>query len=227
MDSKLTLVLSLDFDCIDEDQLRSAAKTMQKALLDRDTDLFGDVVEKQKPTNGDGYTREFLSWYKIYPKKQAKPAAFKAFKKSIKKIAIVELMKVTEIFAEAWKGRDLQHCPMPSSWLNGDRFNDDTDTWFITIQMGEFEEGWNTFERLYPKKTCEQAKRKFKQYGEAGEDMGRILQITRQFLSSDLAKTNYAPSAFKWLRDRHFDDDPTRWKRPEDGSGSTGNYWSG
>lgn len=75
-----------------------------------------------------GYTPQFEEWYKAYPRKVGKGAAFKAFLKAIKEIPFAALYEHTKQFAQSQLGNG-EYCPHPSTWLNGRRWEDDHAEW--------------------------------------------------------------------------------------------------
>ncbi len=77
----------------------------------------------------------FDKFYKLYPRHQGKAPAEKAYYKILRGIAgndrIVkkasEILKGLEAANEEWaaKGIDKQYIPLPATWLNGERWNDE------------------------------------------------------------------------------------------------------
>ncbi|XAO35481.1 RepA-like replication initiator [Gordonia phage Morgana] len=72
------------------------------------------------------YTPEFETWYSAYPRHVAKRPAFLAFVEAIKRVGLEELMAATRSYAEVRKGQPADKTPHPASWLNADRWLDDT-----------------------------------------------------------------------------------------------------
>jgi len=66
--------------------------------------------------------------YDLYPLKAAKPKAIAAIKKALAKYPAKLLLEKTREFAAARNG-DLEFCPMPTTWFNQERFNDEPSTW--------------------------------------------------------------------------------------------------
>ena len=66
--------------------------------------------------------------YRAYPLKVAKPAALRAITKAMEKIEPKTLLELTKAYAARRNG-DLSFMPMPSTWFNQERFNDDPSTW--------------------------------------------------------------------------------------------------
>jgi hypothetical protein len=76
-----------------------------------------------------------LSWYAIYPRKEKRPSALKAYFKAMSggQISHETLMIKTVAFAASWAKRlekkpaDKQFIPLPASWLNEERYADEPD----------------------------------------------------------------------------------------------------
>lgn len=79
--------------------------------------------EEQKRT----IEQQAIEVYKAYPRHVGKPLAIRAIKTALKSISFEELIKRTRDYAEAVKRshKDLQYIPMPSTWFNQERYNDD------------------------------------------------------------------------------------------------------
>lgn len=107
----------------------------------------GGVRETGGPSNGNShktrnshkYTAAFERWYALYPRKEAKGEAAKAFGRALK--ALVDLgmhgdfeqtldwlCNVTVAFATSGKAKTL-FVPHPATWLNQARYDDDQSTW--------------------------------------------------------------------------------------------------
>jgi hypothetical protein len=67
------------------------------------------------------YTDEFLKFWNIYPRKEAKPDAFKAFKK-IKADELDKILRHVPMFCH---GKEPQFIPHPASYLNKRRWEDE------------------------------------------------------------------------------------------------------
>ena len=68
---------------------------------------------------------EFDRWYALYPRKEAKTAARKAFAKARKAADMVTLIAALERYVESVKGKDRQYIALPASWLNAGRWEDE------------------------------------------------------------------------------------------------------
>ena len=82
---------------------------------------------KEKEEQNRTIEQQAIEVYKAYPRHVGKPLAIKAILKALKSISFEELIKRTRDYAEAVKRshKDLQYIPMPSTWFNQERYNDD------------------------------------------------------------------------------------------------------
>jgi hypothetical protein len=97
-----------------------------QAFLDKpkkaDSDNVSDSVNENEKKKKDGvYTPEFLKFWNIYPRKEAKPDAFKAFKK-IKADELDKILRHVPMFCH---GKEPQFIPHPASYLNKRRWEDE------------------------------------------------------------------------------------------------------
>ena len=94
-----------------------------------------DELEKEnkkkitRKTDADASSDLFNSWWDLYGKKVKKPDAEKAFNKMLKKYSYEVIVEGTKRFlaSEKKKGTDKKYIPHPSTFLNGERFNDEYD----------------------------------------------------------------------------------------------------
>lgn len=69
---------------------------------------------------------DFNFFWTIYPKKQGKKEALKAYVKARKKASADELLSaLREVKQKDWRSRELQYIPHASTWLNQERWNDE------------------------------------------------------------------------------------------------------
>ncbi len=74
----------------------------------------------------EDYTDDFNAWYGQYPRHVAKRPGFDAYREAIKRVDYETLMAATKAFAVAVEGKPKDKIPHPATWLNGDRWLDDT-----------------------------------------------------------------------------------------------------
>lgn len=68
---------------------------------------------------------EFDRWYALYPRKEAKTAARKAFAKARKSVDMDTLITSLERYVASVKGKDRQYIALPATWLNAGRWDDE------------------------------------------------------------------------------------------------------
>ena len=89
-----------------------------------------DKIREEKETltsNADPFAEAFDQFWVCYPKKKNKADAVKAFKKAIKKAPLEQMLTALDVQMQTteWKKEDGRYIPYPSTWLNGERWNDD------------------------------------------------------------------------------------------------------
>ena len=108
---------------------RACATVQAKSNPDTDTDTDTDIRPKPscpKPAKTaclDG----FDSWWDEYPRKEGKGAARKAYATALKKSDAQSLFAGLTRSARAWadEGRTRRLIPLPTTWLNQERWTDD------------------------------------------------------------------------------------------------------
>lgn len=81
-------------------------------------------TSKDTSTVVDSTASDFAEWYATYPKKVAKPAAMRAYKKARKSASAATLLSGASVMAQAY-GIDQTYCPNPATWLNQERWTDE------------------------------------------------------------------------------------------------------
>lgn len=107
-------------------------KTPLTPLPGETADVAGEEPpeEKPRPTPKPKYSPSFEAWWKAYPKKVGKDAAYRSWKKIGKRgdVSAADLIKAVEaqVAAEHFRGRDGQDfVPNPATWLNQGRWADE------------------------------------------------------------------------------------------------------
>lgn len=83
-------------------------------------------TEDKSSTPPAAQEAEFDRWYSAYPRKIDKGHARTAFKAARKKATLETLMDAVQRFAEESRGTDAKFLAYPSTWLNGERWEDET-----------------------------------------------------------------------------------------------------
>jgi len=76
---------------------------------------------------------EFDRWYALYPRKEAKENARKAFAKARKQTDMETLVTSLERYTASMKGKDRQYIALPASWLNAGRWEDEVPKPNLTV----------------------------------------------------------------------------------------------
>jgi hypothetical protein len=89
------------------------------------------------------YTEIFEKFWAVYPKKKGKGEAFKSFQKKTNKPPIEELISmITELTGtNDWTKSSGQFIPMPATWLNQSRWDDENDV----VTKKQFAQNGKTF----------------------------------------------------------------------------------
>lgn len=91
--------------------------------------VLNDKEPENVPFKRDLYRLEFETFWKLYPRKVAKPQAINAFGKAMKRAAVEQIMDGLEKHAAAWAANtDKAFIPHPATWLNRDGWNDEVVT---------------------------------------------------------------------------------------------------
>ena len=81
----------------------------------------------QSTANAEDDTEsDFNEWYQNYPRKEGKGQARKAFKAALKKTDLETLKAGLAAYNKTVEGKEKKYIAMPATWLNGERWADDT-----------------------------------------------------------------------------------------------------
>lgn len=80
----------------------------------------------RKPEKRDELETEFESWYSAYPRREGRGQAFRAYRAARKKVSAEILLSAVKRDALRFEGKERQFIPHPATWLNGERWADDT-----------------------------------------------------------------------------------------------------
>ncbi len=98
-----------------------------------------------KKGNDDKSSESFEEFWTRYPRKIARGTARKAWTGAVKKTDIDTIVNAARSFAVRSAGSDPKFIPHPATWLNGERWADETETqkaegdstWFQPFNPGE------------------------------------------------------------------------------------------
>jgi hypothetical protein len=90
--------------------------------------IYTPDLENKPSSNGKIIPSQFEEFWKLYPRRENKGAAKKAWsklcqKKNADQPTWIEIRKALHLQKKAWS--DPQYIPHPASWLNGERWQDD------------------------------------------------------------------------------------------------------
>ena len=85
-----------------------------------------DINEYIYPS-GVRATLPFNDFWNLYPRKVGKGHARLAFKKACEKEDPIKILLAVKEFAEVIEGKEKQFIPHPTTWLNGERCDDDIE----------------------------------------------------------------------------------------------------
>lgn len=80
---------------------------------------------KSKPSSADA---DFDEFWKLYPRKTAKAAAVKAWRRARKAATVEEILTGVERYAKERAGQDPKYTAHPATWLNDARWDDDPES---------------------------------------------------------------------------------------------------
>lgn len=110
-----------------ETQRGNAVATQSPAVATRGpaTDGDGDVDGDVTTTPADA--EEFDDFWTIYPRKEGKGAAKKAWGKAVKILPASELLPIVRSYSVRVHGTEKRFIPFPATWLNQERWADEVD----------------------------------------------------------------------------------------------------
>jgi uncharacterized protein YdaU (DUF1376 family) len=80
------------------------------------------------PPNGGGYTESFVQFWKVYPRKKGKGAAFRRWRIAIKMESAENIIEAVVRHLPEWRQKDPRFIPMPETWLSQKRWEDDVES---------------------------------------------------------------------------------------------------
>ena len=115
----------------EQQPVRNVSVTVNETPPDTDTDTDTDKPPIVPQKRGTTYTVEFLTFWKAYPKKIGKDAAWKKWKQlNGTRPALAALVSAIEKQAQSdqWQKEGGQYIPHPATWLNQGRWADEVET---------------------------------------------------------------------------------------------------
>ena len=84
------------------------------------------------------YSEDFERFYEAYPKRKAKPIAFKAWLKHKPDINVVLKSLIMHKKSDQWTKNKGEFIPYPASWLNAEGWNDEIETKKVNSTYASF-----------------------------------------------------------------------------------------
>ena len=115
------------------DVTQSVTEDNESKSIEKDIDKEKDIENiynntyVQKSSDLNSIEEDFARFWSAYPKKQGKKDAFKAFKKASLKVDVdimINALTMCKVSSQ-WKKENGKYIPMASTWLNGERWNDE------------------------------------------------------------------------------------------------------
>lgn len=104
----------------------SETQTKPKHNQDKEKDKDKEICTCAA-SQRSAHAKEFATFWKAYPKKQDKQRAMKAFDKAMKQTDLETMLAALEVQKHSadWKKDGGQYIPLPTTWLNGCRWEDE------------------------------------------------------------------------------------------------------
>ena len=102
------------------------ATPSERESLDVDLDRWqGQARERTRVRDQQTYA-EFAEWWQRYPRKVGKGHAMKAYRAARRKTDHATLVAAIDAQADRLMAKGSEFCPHPATWLNGERWADET-----------------------------------------------------------------------------------------------------
>lgn len=131
---------------VDTPEAEREAEDLKKDLLEREREAKGETTFCSNSENLNGVEVitelefQFTQFWKAYPKKQGKGLCWKWWKKHKPSHELLQKMLTTiKLFSQSdkWVEKGGQYVPMPSTWLNQERWDDELPTKSTIDRMQE------------------------------------------------------------------------------------------
>jgi len=105
--------------------MASAWQTDGKGIAETETETKTSTKNTVQDKPARSVDSEFAEWWQVYPRKQAKVDALKAFKAARKTTSLDDLLKGAREYALLNAGGDKSKVKMPAGWLRSERWDDE------------------------------------------------------------------------------------------------------
>ena len=123
---------------------KPSRKTSRKTSGNQESESESEQEKQTSSADADG-AFDFEDWWKVYPRRVGKHAARKAWDQAVRGMVLggyqasptpktraeaqAYLLDRAMVFASSPKGQSGQWCPLPTTWLNQGRWDDDPKEW--------------------------------------------------------------------------------------------------
>lgn len=131
-------------------------------------------IPNTKAPDGVGYGSEFLEFWKVYPKKVGKDAAWNAWKKrngSLPELITILLAVASQAESDQWTKDGGQYIPNPATWINQGRWADEVAPAVAVVDGSKPPAEWSNARDAAANAVWD-AK-------ETGDDVRRAIQVAR------------------------------------------------
>ncbi len=116
---------SRDSEGEEEREEKSSYCTVLVAAAAVEASVRSEQAASKPVEPSEGYSAEFEAFWQVYPRKEGKGAAFKAFRIAKRRAAVQRLMDGATAYAKRRKGQDPHYTKHAATWLNADGWNDE------------------------------------------------------------------------------------------------------
>ena len=106
----------------------SAGTEEQRNRGSGEKDSCSSVAADATPSERESINDDFGAWWQHYPRKVGKGHAMKAYRAARRKTDHATLVAAVDAQAERLMAKGSEFCPHPATWLNGERWADETTT---------------------------------------------------------------------------------------------------
>lgn len=107
-------------------------------------------VEKEISSEADA---SFQTFYETYPRRESRGAALKAYRAALKKTDAATILAATRAFRTKRAGQDPKFTPLPATWLNAEKWDDEPPRAIVRAPTPTFDathdDGWRERARIF------------------------------------------------------------------------------
>jgi hypothetical protein len=126
--SIITIVKYKEYQILNCDVTSKSTNTLTSNQPTTNQQLTTPKEVKKERSKEYIYTPEFLEFWTLYPRKEAKGNAYKAYNQSIKKVTHKEIIGALKKSLPVMAQKEKEYIPHPATWLNQRRWEDEVTT---------------------------------------------------------------------------------------------------